>query len=136
MRSRFWALRSTVLFDEVSGEALVQVAEHVTEVHFAEGGVIVEQDQPGDSLYVLLEGSAEVLRDGERVAELSPGESFGELALVDEQPRGATVAAVTSARMLRLHRAPFRKALAEHPEIRLGLVRGLARWLREARPVR
>lgn len=136
MRHRFWALRSTLLFDQVSGEALIYVAEHVTEIHFAEGGVVVEQGQPGDSLFVVLEGTVEIVRDRERIGELSAGDSFGELALVDERPRGATVRALSTARMLRLHRAPFRDALAEHPEIRLGLVRGLARWLREARPIR
>jgi CRP/FNR family transcriptional regulator, cyclic AMP receptor protein len=136
MRQRFWALRSTLLFDQVSGEALIYVAEHVTEIHFAEGGVVVEQDQPGDSLFVVLDGTVEIVRDGDRIGELAAGGSFGELALVDERPRGATVRAVSAARMLRLHREPFHAALAEHPEIRLGLVRGLARWLREAHPVR
>ncbi len=70
------------------------------------------------------------------IASLGVGQAFGELALVDQRQRQATVRAVDRARLLRLPRALFFTALETHPEIGLGLLRALAKWLRQTEPGR
>jgi CRP-like cAMP-binding protein len=106
---------------------LVMLSE---EQSFAAATEIVQQGAAGDGLYVLLAGQLEVLSGELRVAEISVGESCGELALVDGRPRQATVRAVSNAFVLRLPQPAFARALARQPQLGLGLVRGLARWRR------
>ncbi len=130
---RLWALRSAPLFDAVDGDSLVMLAAHAEEVELAANAVIVREGEPGDALYIVMEGELAVERDERVVAELGPGESFGELALLDGEPRQATVRTRRSSRVLRLPRDTFEAALAAHPEIGLGLVLGLVKWLRQGR---
>jgi len=70
------------------------------------------------------------------VAQLGRGQAFGELALVDGLPRQATVRSEKPSRFLCLPRDTFDEAMTEHPEIGLGLVRGLVRWLRQGDDIR
>lgn len=132
LRYRLWGLRSTILFDNVDGEALAKLAVHVDEVSVDPDQPVVEQGEPGDALYVILSGALKVERNGEQVAKMGAGQCFGELALIDGSTRTASVTTTKRTRMLRLPRAPFMRALNEHSEIGLGLVRGLAKWLRQA----
>ena len=93
---------------------------------------MVEQGTPGDALFIVLEGKLVVERDDVEVARLIIGNYFGELALIDGHDRQASVRTLTFTRLLRLPRAPFLQAMAAHAEIRIGLMRGLAHWLRAA----
>jgi CRP-like cAMP-binding protein len=129
--ARLWALRGTLLFDDVDGELLEALAVRAGEVEVVPGEVVVAEGTPGDALFVVISGAVAVERDCALVAELGPGQAFGELALLDGLPRQATVRSTRSTRLLRLPRDTFDSALAENPEIGLGLVRGLVRWLRQ-----
>ncbi|HKE20235.1 MAG TPA: cyclic nucleotide-binding domain-containing protein [Kofleriaceae bacterium] len=131
MMSRLWALRSTLLFDDIDGELLDALAVRSREIDHAAGDVIVAGGDPGDALYVVMRGVVTVEREGKVVAQLGRGQAFGELALIDGLPRQATVKSEKASRLLRLPRATFDEAMDEHPEIGLGLVRGLVRWLRQ-----
>jgi hypothetical protein len=131
---RLWALRAAPLFDAIDGDALATLADRTDEVAFAADETVVREGEVGDVLFVVMAGSVVVERDGRKVAELGPGAAFGELALLDGEPRHATVRTRTKARMLRLPRAMFDQALAAHPEMGLGLVLGLVRWLRQNAP--
>jgi hypothetical protein len=124
------ALRSSVLFAEVSGPDLSRLAAVAEEMQLAGDQVVVQEGEPGDALYVVMTGELTVLRQGQVVAQLGPGQSFGELALLDGKPRQATVRSDQPGRLLRLSREPFHAALGEQADLRLGLVRGLAGWLR------
>lgn len=129
---RLAALRTTTLFRRVDGIDLAELATAATERSCAAGELIVEQGAPGDALYVVMDGALAIEVDGRRVSRLPAGEAFGELALLDGQPRSATVRAIEATRLLVVPRDAFRAALAEHPSLGLGLVRGLARWLRDS----
>jgi hypothetical protein len=128
---KLWALRSTLLFDDIDGELLDALAVRSAEVEAQKGDVLVAEGDPGDALYVVMSGVVTIQREGKVVAQLGSGQAFGELALVDGLPRQATVVAEKQSLLLRLPRDTFDAALAEHPEIGLGLVRGLVRWLRQ-----
>ncbi|MCG8417400.1 MAG: cyclic nucleotide-binding domain-containing protein [Proteobacteria bacterium] len=130
IRSRLSGLRAAPLFDGVPGRALIELAKHTTEFTCERGEVVIREGDPGDALYVVMSGRLMIERGSEKMLHLVAGKSFGELALIDGQPRQVTVRTVTGARLLRLPREPFRQALREFPEIYLGLMRCLATWLR------
>ena len=128
---KLWALRSTLLFDDIDGELLDALAVRSAEIEAGKAEVVVAEGDPGDALFVVMSGVVTIEREGKVVAQLGAGQAFGELALVDGLPRQATVKAEKKSLLLRLPRDTFDAALAEHPEIGLGLTRGLVRWLRQ-----
>lgn len=131
LMERLWALRSTLLFDDIDGELLDALAIRSSEIEHESDQVVVSVGDPGDALFVVMKGVVTVEREGKVVAQLGRGQAFGELALVDGLPRQATVRSEKPSRLLRLPRDTFDEAMIEHPEIGLGLVRGLVRWLRQ-----
>jgi len=97
----------------------------------------VFEDDPGDALFVVARGQVKVVlvgEDGREVilAVLGAGDCFGELALIDDEPRSAHVIAMDDAQLLVLRRDDFHQALEAHPRIALGLLRTLSRRLRRA----
>jgi len=91
--------------------------------HFEPHEIIFRQGDRGDRLYVIVEGEVEVFQDGpgqvpHRLARLGPGECFGEMALVDDQPRMATARSITRANLLSVDRHAFRELFAHHPPLR------------------
>ena len=134
LQSRLWYLRSTFLFDHVAGEALAMLAERIDEIEFEPHEVVVERGAPGDAAYIITRGKLTIERERAVVASLGVGQAFGELALVDRREHQATVRAVDRTRLLRLPRALFFTALETHPEIGLGLLRALAKRLRQTEP--
>jgi len=92
---------------------------------------------PTDSLYIVLSGRLKVMMsdaDGKEVilTILGPGEFFGEMGLIDDAPRSASVVAIESCELLAITRRDFKKCLAENFEMSMAVMRGLVRRLREA----
>ncbi len=119
-------LRSIPLFADLSDEALERVAELSTEFEEPAGWVLVEVGQPGSGMFVLEEGTVEVRTPDGRAWELGPGEFFGELALLTDQPRNARIQAKTTVRCLAISRRDFSKLLSEEPEIAVAMLPRLA----------
>jgi voltage-gated potassium channel len=119
-------LRTIPLFADLSDEALERVAELSTEFEEPAGWVLVEVGQPGSGMFVLEEGTVEVQTPDGRAWELGPGEFFGELALLTDQPRQARVRAKTHVRCLAISRSDFSKLLKEEPEIAVAMLPRLA----------
>jgi CRP-like cAMP-binding protein len=121
-------LAATKLFAALSPEQVQELARSAMRVHEPKGMVFSKEGERGDELVVLLEGSVEVRRDGVVLAELGPGEHFGELALLDETARrSATVVAVTPVVVAYVSRHHFDALLAHNLPVR----EALARVLRE-----
>lgn len=116
------ALRSAPLFAELSADSLVPVAVLCREVDLRPGQVLFRAGSPGDSLYVVVDGSVAIERNGEHIARLGEGECVGEMAALDWEPRSATVRASEPTRLIRLERNDLMDLLADYPE----LVRNLA----------
>jgi MFS family permease len=100
-------LRSNAIFAPLPAMTLEQLADRMTEVRASAGEHIVRQGEPGDLFYVIDEGTVEVVVDGQPAHELGRGESFGEIALLRNVPRTATVTARTDAVLYTLDRNTF-----------------------------
>lgn len=130
-------LRRVPLFAQLSDDDLTRVAAMVRERPYPRHSVIVFEDDPGDALFIVAAGRVKVVligEDGREVilAVLEAGDFFGELALIDDEPRSAHVIAMDDARLLVLRRDDFQRALEGHPRLALGLLRTLSRRLRRA----
>lgn len=123
-------LAKVPLFEGLSQAHLRSVAALAEEVRYSPGRMIVRTGTPGAAFYVIVEGSAKVVRGKIATAkgtwELGPGDFFGEMALLDGGPRTASVVAETSLTTIRIERAPFRQMLRSEPEIALKLLETMA----------
>jgi CRP-like cAMP-binding protein len=108
------ALRATPLFGALPGPALETVAREARRVEVSAGDVVVRQGDPGVEYFAVISGNLIVSRDGRERAELTRGDAFGEIALLREVPRTATVRAVTDAVLLAVDREPFLTAVTGH----------------------
>jgi voltage-gated potassium channel len=125
-------LRSIPLFAHLSDHALTRVAELATEFDEPAGWVLVEIGQPGSGMFVLEEGTVVVEPPDGRAWELGPGDFFGELAILTDQPRSARVRAKTAVRCLAISRTDFAKLLSEEPEIAVAMLPKLAERVERA----
>jgi ATP-binding cassette subfamily B protein len=116
-------LRRTSLFQFLSDEHFEKLRSLLQEEHYEFGDLIVRQDDPADSFYVLLSGRARVVKSDQNgteivLATLRPGDSFGEAALAEGGTRNATVRCSTGVEALRLDRADFRGLIEENPDLK------------------
>ena len=130
-------LATVPLFSGLTPDQLARFADVTMEKTFPRGSVIVFEQDPGDSLFVVRSGRVKVVLLGEDGREvilgiLEVGEYFGELSLIDEQPRSANVIAMEDAALLVLRREDFRKRVEEAPTVAWALLMGLSRRLRQA----
>ncbi len=107
--SRIMALEQICFFRDLSYQEMLQVMPITFERVVAAGTEIIREGDVGEELYILVEGSCEVTNSGVTIARLDAGASFGELSLVDSQPRSATVRALEVSRMLVIRAADFEK---------------------------
>ncbi|HET6850417.1 MAG TPA: MFS transporter [Gaiellales bacterium] len=108
-------LRSIPLFAALPAPALETLGRALEPVDVEQGAVLMRQGEPGDRYYAIAEGELDVTRYGAHVATLGRGEGVGEIALLDEVPRTATVTATMSAKLYALTKEPFVLALTGHP---------------------
>jgi NTE family protein len=133
------ALRLSGLFQELEESALRDFEASLETVWVHGGDTIFHQGEAGDALYIVVSGLVQVVveRPGEEpqvVAELGRGETFGEMALVENEPRSATVEAIRDSQLARLSRSDFERLLDAHPRAMLPVVtRKLVAMLREQR---
>jgi putative peptide zinc metalloprotease protein len=106
------ALRALPAFASLGSTEIALILDHGRWVSVAPGEVVVEQGQPGDAFYVIGSGQVEVIRDGQVVNTQGPGDHFGEIALLMDVPRTATVIAKTPTQVFRLDREGFEQVVA------------------------
>jgi MFS family permease len=108
-------LRSIPIFAPLGAVELEQLAANLLPVHAHAGSTIIQQGQLGDYFYIVVDGEVDVEIDGRHVRRLGSGESFGEIALLRDVPRTATVRAVNSSELLALERGVFMEAVTGQP---------------------
>jgi CRP-like cAMP-binding protein len=124
-------LAAVPLFGQLSAKERRVVAKTLGVHDVAADVMLVRQGETGDTFYVLLEGQANVVRNGRLVVTLGPGTWFGELALLDPAPRDADVVTVSDAVVGVLDAKSFRRLVTELPNMTSRLLAGLARRVRE-----
>ena len=127
-------LRGLSFFSGLDDEQLEAVSQYVEHLYLEPDAVVFNEGDSGDSVYFIEIGSLEVSMDSDwgesiNLATLSDGSSFGEMSVIDDLPRSATVKATTESSVLSLKKADFEKILDEHPKIGVILLKGLARFL-------
>jgi CRP/FNR family transcriptional regulator, cyclic AMP receptor protein len=111
------ALKNTPLFADVPDEALNKVATFATLESAAEGKTIIREGGYSNDFYVIDEGTVKVEREGEQVAELGPGDVFGEQGLLEKQARSATVTATSPVRLIRIEHWELSRMKQAMPEV-------------------
>jgi CRP/FNR family transcriptional regulator, cyclic AMP receptor protein len=130
-RDRLDQIARIPLFSACSQRELGRVVRAVDEIVVEPGRTLVEQGRAGHECYVIVSGEAEVTRDANTVATLGPGDTIGELAVLDGGPRTATVTAVTELDLLVLGQREFAALLIEVPSLSHKILVNLARRVRE-----
>ena len=124
-------LKSIDLFRALPSEELAQIAEIAEEQAFVAGDPVFAEGEPGDALYLVVEGTVRVHRGDKQLAQLGVRDVVGEMAVLDGEPRSASVTVVKDAALLKIGRDDFRDILTERPEIGMGVIKVLSRRLRE-----
>jgi CRP-like cAMP-binding protein len=120
------------LFSRCTKRERQTIARHAQTAELPAGTDLVREGEPGDALFLILDGEAVVRREGHDVGRVGPGSHFGELAILDGAPRSATVVAATDVKVAVLGIRMFRTLLREFPELAEQLLIGLAGELRKA----
>jgi CRP/FNR family cyclic AMP-dependent transcriptional regulator len=130
------SLGTIPLFQWVNGEDLRSIAELLIERRYPKNSMIVEEGLPGDYMYILRSGRVKVTKASEDGREkimdfFEAGAFFGEMALLDESPRSASVQTLEPVTLLALSRRDFLKLLRHSPDLALSLIQELTRRLRD-----
>jgi CRP-like cAMP-binding protein len=118
------------LFGGVAQDDLAAIGGRSIEVDFPTDHVIARQGEIGTGLFVVIEGAVRVVRDGQELARLGPGDFFGEMSVIDGLPRVAQVVTTEPTRCLALASWEFERIVLDHPTIGLAILRGLSARLR------
>ena len=124
-------LRKVSLFEGSDDDCLAVLAQEVREVEFEKGAYIAREGEMGTGFYLIVTGSASVERRGREVVHLGPGQYFGELSLLNHQPRVASVIAAEPTRCLALASWELDGVLQNNPRIAVTLLKEAGRRLHE-----
>jgi CRP/FNR family transcriptional regulator, cyclic AMP receptor protein len=125
------ALKGVPLFEGLSRRELVQLERVCEDLEVEQGTVLCKEGEVGREFFVLVDGKVQVIRKGRRVATMGGGDFVGEIALVTELPRTATVTAETPVRLFVLTSREFHAVLDRNPNVERKVLRALARRLAE-----
>lgn len=125
------ALAGVPLFAGISAESMERLVAVAGEQEFAPGQFIVRQGQVGTGVYVILSGSVRVLRGSDELARLGPGDFFGELSVIDQKPRYASVEAAEQTEVLALASWDLLALLEKDPHLGLNMIKGLVARIRQ-----
>ncbi len=129
-------LRRIRIFEGLSITELAAVASVTEEIVFQPGETVIKEGEPGETMYLILEGEVSVNKGQEQGREIeldriSSGDYFGEMALFEDIPRSATIRTQKETRLLMLHKREFAEIVREYPQIALHICRVLGARLRK-----
>jgi CRP-like cAMP-binding protein len=130
MTGRISVLRFVSLFAEIPDDVLADASDLLQEVLYAAGEDIFVQGDPGDALYIVAEGQVRVHSGGRTLSIMERGNVFGEMAVLDPEPRSATVTALEATCLLRLDRETLYRLMDQRSEVAHSVIRTLCRYLR------
>ena len=122
-------IRSVPLFSNCSKRELQEIASLADEIDFPEGKTLIKEGERGREFFVLIEGTVDVRQKGRKLTLRGRAECFGEMALILDAPRMATVTTTSPVRALILTDRAFRSLIERSPDIQLRILRSLAQRL-------
>jgi len=125
------SLSNVPLFANLTARQLRKVVRSATEDSYEAGSTIVAEGGRTRTFFVILEGTAKVVRNGRTVARRNPGDFFGEISMIDGRRRAASVIADTPMRCLVLYHDGLRKLVMDDPKMAWSMLETLAGWLRD-----
>lgn len=125
------SLSAVPLFEGLPPRHLRRLRDICKVVDYMPGHTVVKEGEPGDSFFVVVSGQAKVSVKGRTIRSVLPGDHFGEIALLDGGDRTATVVSETPMRLLEIKRNAFTKLVHAEPMIAVGLLKGIARMIRQ-----
>lgn len=125
-------LKGVDLFRNIPGEELHHIAEITDELEYTPDETIFNEGEPGDAMYLIVDGAVRVHSGAQVFAELGTQQCFGEMSILDSEPRSASITSLSELTLLKIQRDDFVEILAEKPEISLGIIKVLTNRLREA----
>ena len=120
------------IFANCTADEIAAITGVAQEGFFQPDQIIVTQGTPGQAFYLIIAGRVEILRDGVSLGAFGPGDFFGEMSLLDQAPRSATIRALDHTQCLMLSSWDFKSLLERHPAIAIKLLEVLSRRLRVA----
>jgi CRP-like cAMP-binding protein len=123
-------LKTVPMFSQTPDNVLADVANLLEQVDVSENETIFREGDVGDNMYVILDGKVRVHNDERLINYLGEREVFGEMALLDPEPRSASVTALEATRLFRLNQRAFYKLMDERPEVAMGIIHILTARLR------
>lgn len=127
---RLLFVRKVPLFEELRDDFLIRLASVMEELDFPPSHTIFRQGEKGESLYIVISGRVKVHIGDRTITELDAGSCFGEMAVIDAEPRSASVTTVESCECLLLTQQQLYEAIDEMPSIAVNLIRLLSRRIR------
>ncbi len=127
-------LKSIPLFAGFGRRELERLGMLTDQVDLPAGRVLMRQDEAGREAFIIVRGRAEITRDGRVIAERGNGDILGEIALVDEGPRVATVTLTEPSQLLVVGHRDFHTLMDEMPAVRTQVLESLARRVRNLEP--
>ena len=125
-------LKGTELFSKLSGEELFQISQIADEEEFLKDEIIFHEGEQGDSMYIILQGRLSIFIGNEEIAQLQKGECFGEMALLDGEPRSTSIRALEESKLLTIREENFYSLAEGNINLIQGIVRILSARLRQA----
>jgi len=122
-------LKHVPLFSGCSKKELAQVARLADEIDLPAGKTLIKEGSPGREFFVLVDGTAEIQRKGTKIDSAGPGDFFGEMALLSDQPRNATVVTTSPVDALVVTARNFGALIESNPLIALKVMRAVAERL-------
>jgi CRP/FNR family transcriptional regulator, cyclic AMP receptor protein len=130
-------LRNVPLFSSLSGDQLLLLASVLSRKPYPRDSAVIAAGDPADALYVVISGRLKVVVSGNEgreaiLAILNRGDFFGEIGLIDQEPRSATVVTLEPCELLTITRTDFMKCLQKNFDLAMNVIRGLVERIREA----
>ena len=123
-------LQKAPLWSGLTEKELKIIARSFKELKYETGDVIVRKGEAGVGFYLIADGTVEVRSNGKVLSKLGPGHFFGEMSILDGQPRSADVVALEPSRCLALTSWSFKSIVSSHPKMALKLLQESVRRLR------
>lgn len=124
-------LKSLDIFSEIPQEDLLFVASQLTEIEYEENHTIIEQNELGTSMYIVVRGEVEVIIDGKIITTLGEKSIFGELAALDPEPRNATIKTLKDTLVFKINSVIIYNLISEYPNVARGIIKILCERIRD-----